>query len=1340
VWQQWLREGLIYKLLNPITNNLLAELPAVEQSIKQFSEDKAIKQEVNRTDRAVLARPVSQPNIDFKNYSSVKLIEYTLEAVSFAQRWAEIQKSRPHQGSSYLQRAAEQLGSDLLGHRQEILQELDGFERSTTSLMLLTGLMHCRRALDSIWSLFDPQFALPDAEPDPKLLLYGNLLRVPSITLDYEWIPDSTDRGHILTEVLKVIADPGADWKSAFEVNKDKKGDHVATQRIITYLQAHPDAEPSLDPVSLSLLRDKSLREWRDTLRQKIENTRREVERGYANDWLKEDESDNYLKRIQGTRDTLDEVLRFTSKIAQLDSIHEDINRKLNVEKKRVQARFEKLGIDQSDPDFERISLALEKNDFSTANEYIDILKDNEVLPEHEDNKDYLRAFFPSVQRELKKLGNISKREIVSKVRGRGSFCGIDFSRLTDAQAVEAAEMVGTWFDIKESGVIVPETVSKVLNHLGFGEVQSTLSTQYARRWWMEARTKPIRDKKTCPVPAYGSGARGRYRIFCVFDQPMEEELLDAIGDTLHRAVIVFYFGTMSEQERREIAHQCRSPQQQRTFIIIDDALMLYLCSEPAKRLRALFDCTLPFTWLEPYVPTGRVPFETFYGRKAEKLDIMNPKGPCFIYGGKRLGKTALLNEVVEEFHKPEEDRVALFLDLKEEGIGYNLPIDYLWRLLVDRLQGRNSEHSKLRDLKIFPTSMTTNASVDTLLGHIQNWLDQDHARRILILLDESDAFLEGDGEERTGEGNEAEFIRVHRLMKLWERTGGRFKVVFAGLHNVLRTTKVVDKVNPSLWHFGEAEDASRCIGPLIGKERHAAFALIERPLFSLGYRFESQDLVLRILSHTNWYPSLIQLYCHHLLRHINQSHTPIYDPKSSPPYVITSRHIDDAYRKILYTQLKERFNLTLQLDARYKVIAYSIAHRLLSDEKRESTASLTVEEIQRDALNWWSEGFRQTGSMTDESFRALLKEMEGLGVVRTDGEGQYTLRSVNIFAILGKEKEIERVLKSKHKIPTQYEAATFRSAYPSAGGSASAAQWRRSPLTAQQIDQLQERKNGASIIFGSQAAGLSDLDDFVALAFGNKSFTQIKDVSDPKSFGEQLKRELSKREPQGITLFEVQSTLPWDYQWVEEALRHLLALTSKTSWVRVAFIADPRKSWQIIRNNATELFSMVTKGLTLFSLTPWHDAAVSQWLEDCSFPIREEDDREWIKEVSNNWPLILQEIPKIECLSPSWASCIEKFTGILDSPDYVYELYNAFGLDTQEPQEVLKALSDYDAPLNTEELIALTGKPENIVRGSLRWAQLLMLAMRGEKETWSLDPVVSKVLRTVQKHKPVGE
>src|SRR5690606_28016170 len=109
-------------------------------------------------------------------------------------------------------------------------------------------------------------------------------------------------------------------------------------------------------------------------------------------------------------------------------------------------------------------------------------------------------------------------------------------------------------------------------------------------------------------------------------------------------------------------------------------------------------------------------------------------------------------------------------------------------------------------------------------------------------------------------------------------------------------------------------------------KDAIEALALITKPLGDLGYRFESDDLPMRILSHTNYYPSLIQIYCKHLLAHLVDPSTPKFDARTSPPYVITGRHLDAVQDDELRAKILEKFRLTLDLDPRYRLIALCIA------------------------------------------------------------------------------------------------------------------------------------------------------------------------------------------------------------------------------------------------------------------------------------------------------------------------------------------------------------------------------------------------------------------------------
>ena len=99
-------------------------------------------------------------------------------------------------------------------------------------------------------------------------------------------------------------------------------------------------------------------------------------------------------------------------------------------------------------------------------------------------------------------------------------------------------------------------------------------------------------------------------------------------------------------------------------FITVDETLVLYLASLPDGALRALFDCTLPFTCAEPFfTAAGLVPPESFFGRESERSTITERFGSCFVYGGRQLGKTALLNAAQAAFDDPASGHLAHFLD-----------------------------------------------------------------------------------------------------------------------------------------------------------------------------------------------------------------------------------------------------------------------------------------------------------------------------------------------------------------------------------------------------------------------------------------------------------------------------------------------------------------------------------------------------------------------------------------------------------------------------------------------------------------------------------------------------
>ena len=142
--------------------------------------------------------------------------------------------------------------------------------------------------------------------------------------------------------------------------------------------------------------------------------------------------------------------------------------------------------------------------------------------------------------------------------------------------------------------------------------------------------------------------------------------------------------------------------------------VILYLCGERGPRLPVLFECTLPFTFLEPYTTTaGVVPPEMFYGRVIEREAIIAPMGSCFIYGGRQLGKTALLRDIERSFHALSEGRIALWIDLKTRGIGIDRPIDEIWQILI----------VEFKKLGVLPASLPDHTGPDRLFARIQEWV-----------------------------------------------------------------------------------------------------------------------------------------------------------------------------------------------------------------------------------------------------------------------------------------------------------------------------------------------------------------------------------------------------------------------------------------------------------------------------------------------------------------------------------------------------------------------------------------------------------------------------------------
>lgn len=1371
VWLKWVGVGgMIHSLLQPVIENNRRRLPETRKLAIELLDEANVRTRVDQTNKQNRGGAATK----IISNAFEKLCHHTREAAELALAWCDLQESDPAIHHSSSPPEAVRLQDEISKHLSGALAELTSFDSRPYTPYVMCGLAACRQAVENISQLFKPDAPLPSDEPDPKELLNAVLLRAPNIPMDELWEPEGVQPATLIRGLVELAAKGRVNWRQTFEARQER-GDHEATLRLIEYLAAHPD--PEINLAELREARNADLRQRQEKLRQDAQSLRREIDALVEQGWLREAEQVRYTALADFMDLALSQALRFFElndklKLArarlekQAARAQDELESRRQQQVARVRQKIAQERNRIADGAYERIVALLDQGDASTAYEYLDFALKGYPLPAASGSMKEFGGFFPEVLQEILE----ALRYHASQPPEQLPEIALRFLRVKPPLAAllseenqsrqQATEILKLWFMAKKQKKLSEDSLSRILGHFGFDspnptKVRSAAAT--SARTWFEVIAATLKEK-SCPVSAYGSGASGRYEALCLWDNETEGDLINIISQAkLDAPPIVFYFGRLTVVQRRRLARMCI--EKRLTFIVIDDALAFYLCHLPSPRLTALFNCTLPFTYFEPYNPDARPnpPPEMFYGRQFECEQILASTGSCFIYGGRRFGKTSLLHHAKERFDQWDEKGQwrthAVLMDLNATGIGIARPADELWEALAEKLN--EAEIVKVR----------ANSGPKLLLEEIKKWLNADDDRRLLVLLDEADAFLKLDGSE--------DFPRTHLLKGLMDVTNNRFKVVFCGLNNVLRSTR---SENHPLAHFGQP----LCIGPLLSVEdRSEARNLIERPLVSLGYKL-SADLITQILSQTGYYPNLIQLYCQQLLRYVNSSVVSVFDVADSPPYTVTSRHSQETYQnRDLQKRIRDYFLLTLDLDKRYLVIAHIIALESIPASARIEEPFFSVTWIRDQALTWWPEGFKDSSS--PHEMGVLLEEMVELGVLREDrkwdeddqpalemryapSETRYALRSPNMALLLGSQEEIEATLLESPKLepPPKFDSYIFRSTYVNDDP-------HRSPLTMQQAHELRERRNGVSIIFGCRASDSEELKPYLEDLFKPKFFFYLNERTEQKDFLSQLDK-LNQRAEGGTTLVLVAAGCPWDENWVQEAHAKVSGFSSKSQFARVAFIADPQKTWQWLGFEArlaedvraaearaaearaaeevslaetclkeVRLAEEIFNSVATLSLTTWHDGVVRQWMEDFGLRITP-DERKEVTAMTGNWPILLRRFydrvkSGARTGTQGWKQHFEDLDRAFDDSQQAEQLEIALGLYLPAPQTVLRYLVRCE-PASIEELAYLVSTEEEIseadVQRSMKWAERLGLVIPvavGNELKWQADPLAHRLL-----------
>jgi hypothetical protein len=1284
VWQQWhSHDGYFHELLSPILSNEQSAQERLQAELENhLSNDEQIRSIILRDYNNTASKRGRSRVKTLETRALATICNKTYEVSEFLRRWLELQKAKQVSHQAFDQQRAEDLRRDIFMLHPKVINSIEAFSKRHDEINIQVALSVLSESIQDIYQLFNSKQSFATGSIHPRFLLNIDLLKIPEIGIDEEWNPKNVESEKLHELFLNYVHQPEIDWSSLY-ARYEQEWNHEATQAIIDYFQSPLKPNINVEISTLISVREKQIQASSEILREFTNRVDEEIEKSVAYGFLNEEERQELRSIVIAVRAGLASNLDFHRKRQQLNGVLEILEQARQEKVKDLRERSEKLLI-SDDSDLVLLEKAIEAGDIVTANEYIEMLK-NGQSPSFTiaQQRNPFTEFFPKLAQDIEtylESFNNNPRQLLRNIEEQRIVKGINLQFLHKSQLAEAVRMMRAWLEIKAANPnnqSIRNNLEILLTAFGFSNVSLKEDRSQTGNTWFDMEAQTLRDREVCPVPIYGSAAKGHYRVLCIWNRPAEDRILEAVSETSLRfaPVIVLYFGRMTELRSRDLAQFCR--ERRRSFILIDEKMVLFLCGERGLRLPTLFALTLPFTFYEPYtITSGIVPPEMFYGRSQEQASIMSVDGSCFIYGGRQLGKTVLLRAVEREFHNPDEGRIAIWLDLKAEGIGYGRRhLEDLWRLLSDYLMRTNG-------VDFIPNAVN---DPHRLFNYINDWLEENPGRRILFLLDESDKFLEEDGEQKFSFSSE---------IKGWmDKTERRIKVVFAGLHNVLRTTT---QSNHPLAHYGEPI----CIGPLINDgESREARRLVEFPLQTLGYEFEAgTDLITRILSQTNYYPSLLQIYCSKLLSHVNSRPTGM---TNIPPYIITSNQVDEVYHRAdLRELIRDRFKLTLQLDQRYEVIANVLARHSLLDEAEYLVEGYEIEWIRKEAEFWWPQGFKDNAS--NDSFRVLLQEMEGLGILRLTSHGKYVLRSPNVSLLMGKTEEIEASLLRERETPSPYEPAKFR---PTFDG------YKCSPLTAQQEAALRSRQHGISIVFGTKASGIDELLPYLKHSF-SEQIGIIEFKRDRHQFSTQLHQLIEQREREGTTLLVVAHNCIWDEDWIIETHKKLSNLRAKKAFVRVLFIADASHT-QLLVKNSSELLESLEKGdssIQSSHLLPWDNSAVNTWLSNNEFLTENLDAKKELSLRTGNWSSLLYifyEIAKNQ--RNNWRSAIKTLEMRLAEPARRTEILQQFGITDKSSEAILRILAEWqDEPLTEEIIQEFANQPLHMIRDTLNWAKLL--------------------------------
>lgn len=529
------------------------------------------------------------------------------------------------------------------------------------------------------------------------------------------------------------------------------------------------------------------------------------------------------------------------------------------------------------------------------------------------------------------------------------------------------------------------KSMKPLLEGLGYGniaDIQVSRAEKNCTCYSVKFEKNPPRFHH--PFAVFGSGAYYNGLNVVLFrgshtPQSIVNEI-SQLSVAKEKGTLFFLDSALTLSDRRELARLMKTNLDMQNVLVLDRVLALYLTHfEKNDRNDKLLALALPFAYVQPFISEARIPPEMFIGRSAELAAIQDMAGPVFVYGGRQLGKSALLRQTRYLVHHPEQGNYAIYLDIK------NKDGDAVLGDTCDELRraGILNKHVRTWD--------ELGRSLKDLWSQGKKNID-----KLMILYDESDHFLV----DAAAQQNRP----IEVLKDIRDYVPGHFKFIFAGLHNVIRFDRRQlgdNTVFAQLDHL-----VVKPFGYLEANE------LLLKPLSYLGFEIRNQDIISTILAQTNYFPGLIQYYGKNLVESIrSQYKNQLFTDCNTPPYPLDESYLKDLLKDEKFRQkIDDLFMITLELDADnyYAIIALVVAYQYQYEQQR--VVPVTLDTI-RDVCAAYE--VHKIADMRDEQLQALIDEMTDLNILHQEEGGKgYVFNRYNFYMMMGDWDDIERKLR----------------------------------------------------------------------------------------------------------------------------------------------------------------------------------------------------------------------------------------------------------------------------------------------------------------------------------------